>query len=121
MSNILLNRSTRQLCLTEVGRAYYDRARDVLVDIDDMENAVGDVTIRARGTLRINAPMSFGQLHLTRAIAMYQNSQPEVEVDLTLNVHVVYAHRQYLSAKIRTYVDFLAGYFGSPPYWDRSE
>lgn len=39
----------------------------------------------------------------------------------TLNVHAVYAHRQYLSAKVRTFVDFLAGYFGSPPYWDRDE
>ena len=35
-----------------------------------------------------------------------------------LNAHAVYAHRQYLSAKVRTFVDFLAGYFGSPPYWD---
>lgn len=252
----LLNRSTRQLSLTEAGRAYFDRVREVLADIDDMENAVGDMTARARGTLRINAPMSFGQLHLTRAIADYQAAQPEVEVDLTLNdrlvdivsegfdlairigrleesslvarrlapvrlvvcgspeyfrrrgvpetpqqlaehdclryayasdyhrwrfehhdathsvrirgtfsanngdalrvaalagkgiilqptfivgddiragrlqtvldqyrteelnVHAVYAHRQYLSAKVRTFVDFLAGYFGSPPYWD---
>lgn len=37
----------------------------------------------------------------------------------TLNIHAVYAHRQYLSAKVRTFVDFLADYFGSPPYWDR--
>lgn len=35
-----------------------------------------------------------------------------------LIAHAVYAHRQYLSAKMRTLVDFLAGYFGSPPYWD---
>lgn len=254
----LLNRSTRQLSLTEAGRAYYDRVRQVLADIDDMETAVGDMTARARGTLRINAPMSFGQRHLTNAIADYQIEQPEVEVDLTLNdrvvdivsegydlairigrlqesslvarrlapvrlavcgapeyfrrrgvpetpeqlaehdcllytyssdydiwrferdgkahsvrvkgpfsanngdalriaalagkgivlqptfiagddiragrlqsvlddyhtdllnVHAVYAHRQYLSAKVRTFVDFLSGYFGSPPYWDRT-
>ena len=35
-----------------------------------------------------------------------------------LSAHAVYAHRQYLSAKVRTFVDFLTGYFGSPPYWD---
>lgn len=85
----LLNRSTRQLSLTEAGRAYYDRVRQVLADIDDMENAVGDLTARARGTLRINAPMSFGQQRLTPAIAEYQNAQPEVQVNLTLNDRVV--------------------------------
>lgn len=253
----LLNRSTRRLSLTEAGQAYYDRVRQILLDIDDMEGAVGDLSARARGTLRINAPMSFGQLHLAQAICEYRDTQPEVEVDLTLNdriadvvsegfdlairigrleesslvarrlasarvvacgspayfqsrgipetpeqladheclryayfsgfdrwrferngkahtvriqgpysanngdvlriaalagegivlqptfivgediqsgrlqtvldeycppvlnIYAVYAHRQYLSAKVRTFVDFLAAYFGSPPYWDR--
>ena len=35
-----------------------------------------------------------------------------------LGVYAVYAHRHYLSAKVRTFVDFLAGHFGEPPYWD---
>ena len=35
-----------------------------------------------------------------------------------LNIFAVYPHRQYLSAKVRTFVDFLGDYFGSPPYWD---
>ncbi|MGA8262359.1 MAG: LysR family transcriptional regulator [Arenicellales bacterium] len=81
----LLNRTTRRLSLTEAGRAYFDRVRQVLADIDEMEHAVGDLTGRARGILRINAPMSFGQHHLTPAIAEYQTAQPEVEVELTLN------------------------------------
>ncbi len=85
----LLNRSTRQLSLTEAGRAYYERVREVLAEIDDIENAVGDMTARARGTLRVNAPMSFGQVHLARAITEFQAVQPEVEVALTLNDRVV--------------------------------
>ncbi|MEL7450325.1 MAG: LysR family transcriptional regulator [Pseudomonadota bacterium] len=36
-----------------------------------------------------------------------------------LSVYAVYAHRQYLSAKVRTFVDHLGEFFGSPPYWDR--
>ncbi|HZW59939.1 MAG TPA: substrate binding domain-containing protein, partial [Woeseiaceae bacterium] len=35
--------------------------------------------------------------------------------------YALYAHRQYLSAKVRTFVDFLADYFGAPPYWDRRD
>jgi hypothetical protein len=38
----------------------------------------------------------------------------------TLNVYAVYAHRQYLSNKVRASVDFLAKYFGPEPCWERS-
>ncbi len=85
----LINRSTRRLSVTEVGQAYYERCGDVLADIDEMENAVGDATASARGKLRINAPMTFGTMHLSRAIAEYQCEQPEVSVDLTLDDRVV--------------------------------
>jgi DNA-binding transcriptional LysR family regulator len=85
----LLNRSTRTLSITEAGQAYYDRCRQVLADIDEMESAVGELTVKARGTLRINAPMSFGVSHLSRAIAQYQRIEPDVTISLTLNDRVV--------------------------------
>ncbi len=85
----LLNRSTRRLSITEAGQAYFDRCVQVLADIDEMERAVADMTTQARGKLRINAPMSFGITHLSRAIAAFQREQPEVHVDLTLNDRAV--------------------------------
>ena len=85
----LLNRSTRRISITEVGQAYYERCVDVLAEIDEMEDAVGDATTAARGTLRINAPMTFGTLHLSTAIAEYQRGQPGVSIDLTLDDRVV--------------------------------
>jgi len=85
----LINRSTRRLSITEVGQGYFERCKDVLADIDEMESAVGDATATARGTLRINAPMSFGVLHLSNAIADYSCEQPDVSVDLTLDDRVV--------------------------------
>ena len=252
----LFNRSTRRLSLTEAGLAYSERCRQVLDDIDEMESAMGDLAARPRGTLRINAPMSFGVTHLAPAVAAYQVSHPDVSVEMQmsdrvvdvvaegfdlavrigrleesalvarqlapcrlvvcaspgyldrhgtpatpaeleqhncliysyystrgdwsferngeratvhvdgsfianngdavtqaaiahmgiilqptfivgdalrdgrlkivledhalpdLGVYAVYAHRNYLSAKVRTFVDFLAGHFGNPPYWD---
>lgn len=85
----LLHRSTRKLSTTEAGQAYSERCRQVLADIDEMEDAVGDMTVQARGTLRINAPMSFGVSHLARAVALFQAEQTGVSVDLTLNDRVV--------------------------------
>lgn len=85
----LINRTTRRLSITEAGQAYFERCRDVLAEIDEMESAVGDATVAARGTLRINAPMTFGTMHLSRAIAEYQYEQPDVAVDLMLDDRVV--------------------------------
>ena len=85
----LINRSTRRLSITEAGQAYFERCRDLLADIDEMESAVGDAAAAARGTLRINAPMTFGTMHLSKAIAEYQCGQPGVSVELTLDDRVV--------------------------------
>ncbi|PRY67334.1 LysR family transcriptional regulator [Halomonas ventosae] len=38
-----------------------------------------------------------------------------------MSLYAVYAHRQLLASKVRCFVDFLEGYFGDPPYWDRFE
>ncbi|APE30525.1 LysR family transcriptional regulator [Halomonas aestuarii] len=36
-----------------------------------------------------------------------------------ISLYAVYAHRQLLASKVRCFVDFLEGYFGDPPFWDR--
>lgn len=43
---------------------------------------------------------------------------PEHEPE-PMGLYAVYAHRQLLASKVRTFVDFLEGYFGDPPYWDQ--
>lgn len=85
----LLNRSTRRLSLTEAGRAYSERCRHILDDIDETESAVGELSAQARGTLRVNAPMSFGVTHLAPAVTAYQALQPDVQVEMVMNDRVV--------------------------------
>ena len=97
----LINRTTRRISITEAGQAYYERSMDVLAQIEEMELAVGETTVAARGTLRINAPMSFGTLHLSKAIADYQCDQREVTVDLTLDDRVVDIVREGYDIAIR--------------------
>ena len=43
---------------------------------------------------------------------------PEYEPD-PLGLYAVYAHRKLLASKVRCFIDFIDGYFGDPPYWDR--
>ncbi|OEY65103.1 LysR family transcriptional regulator [Marinobacter sp. X15-166B] len=35
-----------------------------------------------------------------------------------IGLYAVYAHRQLLASKVRSFIDFVDGYFGDPPYWD---
>ena len=81
----LLNRTTRKVSVTEAGTAYFQRAQQVLNDIDDMENELGDLQHSVRGLLRINAPVSFAIQHMASVLTAYRAAFPEVQVDLQLN------------------------------------
>lgn len=81
----LLNRTTRRLHLTEAGAAYRQRAEQVLTEIDEMENALGELEGQARGRLRISAPVSFAIRHLAQLINDFQRAHPAVDIDLQLN------------------------------------
>ncbi len=85
----LLNRTTRRQSLTELGRTYYERCKQVLADIEAIEDTANEMRITPRGLLRINAPVSFGSMQLTPALAGYLDEHPDVQVDLTLNDRTV--------------------------------
>ncbi len=81
----LLNRTTRRVSLTETGRIYYERCKAILADVEEAEACAGESTATPRGRLSVNAPMSFGVLHLGPVVAAYCDRYPEVQVVLDLN------------------------------------
>lgn len=85
----LLNRTTRTLALTEVGRDYFERAKRILAEVEEAETAVGRLHAEPRGTLRVNAPMSFGTRHVAPALPALLARYPDLGVDLVLNDRVV--------------------------------
>ncbi|MDX1540216.1 MAG: LysR family transcriptional regulator [Geminicoccaceae bacterium] len=78
----LLNRTTRRLALTEVGRAFYERCARIVSEAEEAELAVTHLQDSPRGTLRVNAPVSFGVLHLGPALAAFMERYPELNVDI---------------------------------------
>ncbi|WP_235776923.1 LysR family transcriptional regulator [Pseudorhizobium marinum] len=52
----LLHRTTRIVQLTEDGRAYHARARDLLSSIDDMQSMFANAQTVLRGRLRVDLP-----------------------------------------------------------------
>jgi DNA-binding transcriptional LysR family regulator len=81
----LLRRTTRRLHLTDSGRAYYDRARRILADLAEAEQAVSSEQGALRGELRVAAPLSFGLGPLQPAIHAFQTRHPDVTFDLDLD------------------------------------
>lgn len=81
----LLQRTTRRVSPTDAGRAFYERCVNILADIADAELAIAQLHTEPKGTLRLNAPMSFGTMHLSSAIAAFMARYPELQVQLTLS------------------------------------
>jgi DNA-binding transcriptional LysR family regulator len=85
----LMQRTTRRLSLTEAGAAYLPHARQALEAAQAAEEAAMRGLAAPRGTLRINAPMSFGILHLAPLLAEFARRYPEVQVDLCLDDRII--------------------------------
>ncbi|GGB32015.1 LysR family transcriptional regulator [Roseibium aquae] len=80
----LLNRTTRQVSLTEVGEAYYKEAAEILQRIDDLQASVQSSHQAVRGRLRIAAPRSMGDGLINQAVMQFLVDNPDVTVDLRL-------------------------------------
>jgi len=80
----LLNRTTRSVALTEEGRLFHDRVKAILAELRQAEAAASRLAVEPQGLLRINAPMSFGTMHLSGALADLLVAHPRLEVQLTL-------------------------------------
>ena len=81
----LLNRTTRKVHLTEAGSRYYQRAGQLLDELDDLETQLDDSQNGARGLLRISAPVSFATRHLAPLLCDFQKQHPGISIDLQLN------------------------------------
>ncbi|WP_153771845.1 LysR family transcriptional regulator [Labrenzia sp. CE80] len=80
----LLNRTTRQVSLTEVGEVYYKETTDILQRIDDLQASVQSSHKAIRGRLKVSAPRSMGDSLINRAMMEFLVANPEVQMDLRL-------------------------------------
>jgi len=85
----LFNRTTRRVALTDEGRRYLDYARQVLATLDEAERAISNDLSAPAGTLRVTAPVLFGQLHVAPAVTRFLQKHRKVQVELELADRVV--------------------------------
>ena len=85
----LLHRTTRRLSLTEEGEVFYARAKELLAGVDEAEAEITSRSGAPGGLLRINAPVTFGILHLAPVWGLFRSQYPQVALDITLSDRVV--------------------------------
>jgi DNA-binding transcriptional LysR family regulator len=83
----LLIRNTRKLAVTELGQEFYERAKRILGEVAEAEQAMSLRRAAPHGLLRVSAPMSFGMVHLSPLVAMFLKKHPDMELsDRTVDV-----------------------------------
>jgi len=82
---VLLNRTTRSLSLTSAGEAFYNRSKDLLEDLAELEASTAQHGERVKGQIKISAPIDFGGIYMVPALAEYRRKFPEVKVLMSLD------------------------------------
>lgn len=91
----LIQRTTRQLTLTEIGEGYHGRVLAVLTALEEAEAYVSG-SGAPRGLLRISAPTGFGRRHIAPSLSRFLRAFPDIKLELVLS---------------DDYVDLIAGGF----------
>lgn len=79
----LLHRTTRTVQLTEDGRAFYSRARDLLSEAEELRSMFSDAGMPLRGRLRVDMPAVLAQSVVIPALPALLDAHPELELELS--------------------------------------
>lgn len=81
----LLQRTTRRMTLTEEGTLFYERARQLVDGVFAAEDMLQEKTEHVQGTLRINAPITYGVNHLAHLWPEFHRQYPQLKLEVTLS------------------------------------
>jgi len=85
----LLQRTTRSLGLTDDGAAYYQRCKQILVDLEAAEGALASTARAPLGRLRVDAPTVLGRYILGAALPPFLARYPGLALDLSVRDHLI--------------------------------
>lgn len=97
----LLNRTIRRVSPTEIGLAYYDRARRVLNDAGEADALVSSMQSAPTGLLRVSVATDFGSLHLSPVLGNFLSQYPDMSVNLELDNRYIELISEGYDAAIR--------------------
>jgi DNA-binding transcriptional LysR family regulator len=98
----LLQRTTRSLALTEVGKVFHERSVALLAELDETERLAGELQAAPREVLRVNVTPSFGDVHLAAAAADFMERHGEISVELIATSRFVDLVEEGFDLAVRT-------------------
>lgn len=116
----LLQRTTRKVNLTEVGRLYFDRCVRVLEDLEAANLAVAEMQAVPYGTLRLSASVVFGVTILNHWVAEFMRQYPQINVEVLLTNQYVDLVAKGIDAAVRSSVpdsSVVSHRLGAVSYW----
>jgi DNA-binding transcriptional LysR family regulator len=84
----LLNRSTRKVSLTELGKAYYERCMHILADMNEADSAIHAMDAKPSGVLHLNVSISI-PFFVAPVIAEFTSLYPDVNVNMMMSDRMV--------------------------------
>lgn len=97
----LLNRTTRQVSVTEQGAVFYQGCQEVLAALERAETAVSEIGATPRGTLRVTAPLGLARRWLAPLAAEFRRQAPKVDLRLRLSDHLLDLLREGIDVAVR--------------------
>ncbi|ATU90738.1 LysR family transcriptional regulator [Phyllobacterium zundukense] len=82
---LLLNRTTRQFSLTEAGHTYYQRASEILREVESLQEAVRESSTDIKGRIKISAPRTFADADIGQCLVDFCAEQPDIILDVRLD------------------------------------
>jgi len=82
LDNVVFDRTTRRVDLTQVGQVYYERVRMILEMMEETERTIHAMQDVPSGVLRVTVPASYGRLVLIPHIFSFLAQYPYLEIDL---------------------------------------
>ena len=82
---LLLNRTTRQFSLTEAGHTYFQRASEIIREVDSLADTVRESSGDVRGRIKLSAPRTFGDAAIGQSLIDFAVQHPDIVLDIQLD------------------------------------
>lgn len=98
----LLDRTTRRVSLTDIGREYYERCSQILTELGEADRAASAQQVTPRGQLRVYCQMSISRF-IAPVVTAYLRDNPEVSIDLRVGDQMIDLQEEGFDLTIRAY------------------
>lgn len=97
----LLHRTTRRVELTQDGRVFYDRCKDVLADIDELHSLFEQTPATLTGRIRTDMPASMARDDIVPALSDFLRAHPKLMIELSSTDRLVDLVREGFDCVVR--------------------